>query len=101
MYSRIVFCIYAPPFCRFNKGVIANVLDFLLVPGFSTNYLTILDIPEAVKTPNKAKSTAPTQKVGAAATESSTMNALHAQSQAASHTHGPNCNHGHDGDRHL
>lgn len=58
-----------------------------------------MDIPEAVKKQKKSS----LQKIDA--TTTSTINALHAHgdsnSQAGSHTHGPNCNHGHASDSHL
>jgi hypothetical protein len=88
------------PFNRFDKGVIANVLDFFLVPGFAVDYTTIMEIPEAVK---KSKSVTSTTVETSGTASSPTMNALHADNghdHSHSHDHGhEKC--GHDHDRHL
>jgi ABC-type nickel/cobalt efflux system permease component RcnA len=70
------------------------VLDFLLVPGCTIDYYTIMDIPEAIRKGEK-KSTSD-NKVLTNSTAPVTVNAMHScQDQDHGHDHSHSHAHGH------
>lgn len=81
------------PFNRFDKGIIANVLDFLLIPGRSVDYYSIMDIPPAVKKDKKSDMEMKTLN------SSATVNAMHSGNEHEQCN--GSCDGHHNGDKHA
>ena len=79
---------------RFNRGILTNVLEFLLVPGYTIDYYTIMAIPEAVRRSNKKNLSLQ------ASTTCPTVNALHPEQQKSTPSHS-NTSKEESSDKHL
>jgi hypothetical protein len=72
---------------RFDRGVVRNVLEFLLIPGFSIDYIKIMTLSE-----DTCKAVGGRGSEVGDATEMTTTSPMASQQQ---HVHGPDCKHHH------